>query len=78
VQSDETRSHLYDAHQRVMSVAALQQQLASSSVSDVKLRPYFTALCDSIGASTRPSEAARPFRGWPIWCRAISSRPYLA
>jgi two-component sensor histidine kinase len=51
VQSDETRSHLYDAHQRVMSVAALQQQLASSSVSDVKLRPYFTALCDSIGAS---------------------------
>ena len=30
VQSEETRSHLYDAHQRVMSVAALQQQLASS------------------------------------------------
>jgi len=51
MQSDETKAHLYDAHQRVMSVAALQQQLASSSVSDVKLRPYFTALCDSIGAS---------------------------
>jgi two-component system, sensor histidine kinase PdtaS len=51
VQSSETRGHLYEAHQRVMSVAALQKQLASSSVSDVELRPYLTALCDSIGAS---------------------------
>jgi two-component sensor histidine kinase len=51
VQSDETRGHLYDAHQRVMSVAALQKQLATSSVADVELRPYFTALCESIGAS---------------------------
>jgi two-component system, sensor histidine kinase PdtaS len=51
VQSDETRTHLYDAHQRVMSVATLQQQLVASSVADVELRPYFTALCDSIGAS---------------------------
>jgi two-component sensor histidine kinase len=51
VQSDETRTHLYDAHQRVMSVATLQQQLVASSVADVELRPYFTALCESIGAS---------------------------
>jgi len=51
VQSDETRNHLYNAHQRVMSVAALQKQLSVSSASDVELRPYFTALCDSIGAS---------------------------
>jgi two-component sensor histidine kinase len=51
VQSDETRSHLHDAHKRVMSVAALQQQLAASSAADVELRPYFTTLCDSIGAS---------------------------
>jgi two-component sensor histidine kinase len=34
-----------------MSVAALQQQLATSSASDVELKPYFTALCASIGAS---------------------------
>jgi two-component sensor histidine kinase len=34
-----------------MSVAALQQQLATSSASEVALRPYFTALCASIGAS---------------------------
>jgi two-component sensor histidine kinase len=51
VQSDETRTHLHDAHKRVMSVAALQQQLAASSVADVELRSYFRTLCDSIGAS---------------------------
>lgn len=51
VQSEETRIHLKDAHQRVMSVASMQKQLAASSVADVELRPYFTALCQSIGAS---------------------------
>jgi two-component sensor histidine kinase len=51
VQSEETRTHLFDAHQRVMSVAALQQQLAASTIGEVALRPYLTALCESIGAS---------------------------
>jgi two-component sensor histidine kinase len=51
VQSDESRGHLFDAHQRVMSIAAMQQQLAASKIGDVELRPYFRALCDSIGAS---------------------------
>jgi two-component system, sensor histidine kinase PdtaS len=51
VQSDEIRTHLFDAHQRVMSVASLQKQLSTSSATDVELRPYFTALCNSIGAS---------------------------
>ena len=51
VQSEEIKTHLHDAHQRVMSVAALQQQLASSGAADVELRPYFTTLCKSIGAS---------------------------
>ena len=51
VQSEETRLHLHDAHNRVMSVAALQQHLATSSVSDIELRPYLTDLCRSIGAS---------------------------
>jgi two-component sensor histidine kinase len=51
VHSDETRSHLYDAHQRVMSVAAVQKQLAATTLGDVALRPYFTDLCQSIGAS---------------------------
>ena len=51
VQSAETKGHLFDAHSRVMSVAALQHQLATSELGDVQLRPYFTELCASIGAS---------------------------
>ncbi|HEV2363379.1 MAG TPA: sensor histidine kinase [Caulobacteraceae bacterium] len=51
VQSQETRDHLYDAHKRVMSVAALQQHLAASTIGDVALRRYFTELCETIGAS---------------------------
>jgi two-component system, sensor histidine kinase PdtaS len=49
VRSDETRVHLHDAHSPVMSVAALQQQLATSTLGDVELRTYFTDLCHSIG-----------------------------
>ncbi len=51
VQSEETRSHLTDAHRRVMSIATLQKQLAVSSLGSVELGPYLTSLCDSIGAS---------------------------
>ena len=51
VESDETRLHLHDAHNRVMSVAALQQQLAISRLGDLELHSYFTDLCRSIGAS---------------------------
>ncbi len=51
VQSEETRAHLRDAHHRVMSIATLQRQLASSATGEVALRPYFTELCASIGAS---------------------------
>ncbi len=50
-QSDETRSYLTDAHSRVMSVAALQQQLAVSRLGEVALKPYFDQLCVSVGAS---------------------------
>jgi two-component sensor histidine kinase len=50
-QSEETRSYLRDAHHRVMSVATLQRQLASTATGEVALRPYFTDLCASIGAS---------------------------
>src|SRR5277367_6254737 len=51
VQSEETRGHLQDAHHRVMSIAAVQQQLAITTLSEVKLAPYFTKLCQSLGAS---------------------------
>jgi two-component sensor histidine kinase len=49
--SEEARTSLRDAHSRVMSVAAVQQHLAASTLGVVELRPYFTKLCQSIGAS---------------------------
>lgn len=51
VQSDETRTHLHDAHQRVMSIATLQKQLAMKSTDKVELSKYLKDLCASIGAS---------------------------
>ena len=51
VTSEESRIHLHDAHQRVMSVAAIQKQLSASSLSQVVLKPYLAQLCQSIGAS---------------------------
>ena len=51
VSSAETKGYLFDAHSRVMSVAALQSQLSVSSLGEVHLRKYFTDLCASIGAS---------------------------
>jgi two-component sensor histidine kinase len=53
-QSAETRGYLTDAHNRVMSVATLQQQLAASRLGDVGLRDYLHQLCESIGASMIP------------------------
>lgn len=57
VQSEETRGHLKDAHSRVMSIAALQQQLATSQLGRVALRAYLTNLCRSIAASMIPDPA---------------------
>jgi two-component sensor histidine kinase len=51
VQSSETREHLRDAHNRVMSIAMLQKHLSSTSFENVELRAYFRDLCLSIGAS---------------------------
>jgi two-component sensor histidine kinase len=51
VQSEEARGHLHDAHHRVMSIAAVQRHLATSSPGDVALAPYFAQLCESLGAS---------------------------
>ncbi len=49
--SAQTRSDLFDTHSRVMSVAALQNQLIATNVGDVRLSVYFTELAQSIGAS---------------------------
>lgn len=47
----EARGHLRDAHNRLMSVAALQQQLAVSTLGKVELKTYLSKLCETIGAS---------------------------
>ena len=51
VTSEETRSHLTDAHHRVMSIATLQKQLATTQEGEVALCAYLTELCESISAS---------------------------
>lgn len=51
VQSEESRSHLYNAHQRVLSLGTLQKHLSASSEDRVELRNYFAALSDSLSAS---------------------------
>jgi two-component sensor histidine kinase len=51
VQSEEARGHLKDAHQRVMSFAAVQRHLSLFDTTAVALRPYFLQLCDSLSVS---------------------------
>lgn len=49
--SEEARGQLRDAHNRVMSVANLQQQLTLSAEEQIAIRPYLTRLCQTITAS---------------------------
>jgi Histidine kinase/PAS fold len=52
VTSEETRLHLQDAHQRVMSVAVAQQHLHTSNPGElIEIGPYLSKLCESLGAS---------------------------
>ena len=52
VTTEETRHHLEDAHQRVMSVAAVQSHLhALGGVDQVEVGPYLSKLCASLAAS---------------------------
>lgn len=52
VQSLETRAHLEDAYQRILSVAAVQQQLEITEPDAlVPLGPYLTSLCETLSAS---------------------------
>jgi chemotaxis protein methyltransferase CheR len=60
VSSDETRILLQDTHDRVVSIATVQQQLtASMIVGPVEMVPYLTRLCDALAASM--IRDARPF-----------------
>ena len=52
VTSEETRHHLEDAHQRVMSVAAVQSHLNAMGGHDqLEVGPYLTELCASLANS---------------------------
>jgi chemotaxis protein methyltransferase CheR len=52
VTSEETRLHLRDAHQRVMAVATVQQQLRESILGDrIEIGPYLTRLCEGLAQS---------------------------
>jgi chemotaxis protein methyltransferase CheR len=52
VESEETRRHLQDAHQRVLSVAAVQQHLHASTPGEpVQLGPYLSKLCEALSRS---------------------------
>ena len=52
VQSEETRLHLREAHQRVMSVATLQQQLQGSMHGEsIELGSYLSRLCETLTGS---------------------------
>lgn len=52
VHSDETRVHLQDAHNRVMSVAAVQKQLhVSGGGGPIEMEPYLSRLCATLATS---------------------------
>lgn len=52
VRSEETRTHLEDAHRRVMAVAAVQQQFqARDPGAQIELGAYLSGLCDALAAS---------------------------
>jgi two-component sensor histidine kinase len=52
VTSEETRQHLHDAHQRVMSVAEVQLQLhASQGIDRIDVGTYLSKLCGALASS---------------------------
>src|SRR6202035_2093150 len=52
VQSEETRWHLRDAHERVMAIATVQEQLHPTPFgAQIEAKNYLTRLCESLAAS---------------------------
>jgi chemotaxis protein methyltransferase CheR len=52
VESEETRRHLNDTHKRVLSVAAVQEQLRSTAaLGSVEITPYLKKLCEALSLS---------------------------
>ena len=55
VRSEETRQHLQEAHERVMAVATVQQQLTPlGHGAPIEARLYLTRLCESLVRSMTP------------------------
>jgi PAS domain S-box-containing protein len=58
VQNDETRQHLTDAHDRVMSLAAVQDHLhATGRAGSVDVAPYLEKLCGALAKSMTGKES---------------------
>ena len=52
VESEETRRHLEDAHNRVISVATVQKHLHGSAANSfIEMRPYLATLCAALAQS---------------------------
>ncbi|MGC9602709.1 MAG: histidine kinase dimerization/phosphoacceptor domain -containing protein [Minisyncoccia bacterium] len=52
VESPEVRTHLKDAHERIMSIATVEKFLDTTSLhEEVEVGPYLTGLCESLSAS---------------------------
>jgi chemotaxis protein methyltransferase CheR len=78
VHSEETRRHLQDAHNRVISVAAVQQHLhASAAIGSMEVQPYLTRLCEALSHSMigddRPVSLKVVGEGGTATCRDAES-----
>jgi len=52
VDSEETRAHLQDTHKRVISIAAVQEQLSASGIlGPIDMVPYLSRLSDTLATS---------------------------
>jgi two-component sensor histidine kinase len=72
VSSDETRHHLEDAHQRVMSVAAVQQHLhETNGIDRIEIGAYLAKLCAGL-ASSMVGEVG------PVEIRSLSDKGMVA
>jgi two-component sensor histidine kinase len=57
VQSDETRRHLREAHERVLAIATVQEQLHPTAYGEqIEAGSYLTRLCESLAASMIPDD----------------------
>jgi chemotaxis protein methyltransferase CheR len=72
VASEETREHLRDAQQRVISVAEVQTHLHSvEGIEQIEVRPYLTKLCSGLAKSMTGS-------AHPITIEAVASEGTLS